>query len=243
MADSELVDACDRFYDARIASCDGDRRAAHAVRYQVYCCEAAYFAPVAYADCLETDAYDARSLQAVLSYRPSGHQIGAVRVILPPRRSDPIARFPFDSVVGESVVAAIADLPLATSAEVSRLCVSRQVLGEIARTEPELLRDVGPPDSCDNARELARLAKLPLLRSVVEMCVTSGITHVCAVMEPFLLHSLAKLGVHFEHVGGTVRYHGERQPCYAELATLLRIARVERPDVWDVLTDGGRIQP
>jgi N-acyl amino acid synthase of PEP-CTERM/exosortase system len=243
VADLDLDRACRAFYEPRMATKREDTELVHAVRFQVYCREAAYFPAEDYPDGQELDEYDRHSVQSVLVYRPSGVCIGAVRVILPQEHPDLLDRFPFDAVCGDLVLSEIKDLPPASSAEVSRLCVSRQLTGEIARTDPALLELVENLGAEDASRELARMAKLPLLRSVVEMCMAQRITHVCAVMEPFLLKSLAQLGVHFTNVGSTVHYHGERQPCYADLAALLSRAKEERPDVWNVLTDCGRFVP
>jgi N-acyl amino acid synthase of PEP-CTERM/exosortase system len=243
VTDVDLDLVCRTFYEPRVAIKEEDAALAFAMRFQVYCREAAYFPAEHYPDALELDGYDERSAQSVLVYRPSNACIGAVRVILPHEQPELLDRFPFDAICGDLALSEIKDLPAVSTAEVSRLCVSRQITGEIARTDPRLLQDLKSTEGDDVARELARMAKLPLLRSVVEMCITHSITHVCAVMEPFLLRSLAKLGVHFINVGDTVQYHGERQPCYAELASLLSIAREERPDVWNVLTDRGRLVP
>ena len=40
-----------------------------------------------------------------------------------------------------------------------------------------------------------------------------------------------------------IDYHGRRQPCHADLATLIEGVRLHRPDVWEVITDDGRLVP
>ena len=78
------------------------------------------------------------------------------------------------------------------------------------------------------------------VESLVRMSVSNGITHWCAVMEPTLLRLLTRLGIHFEPIGPLIEYHGRRQPCYIPLEVLLPRMQRERPDVWDVVTRGGR---
>jgi N-acyl amino acid synthase of PEP-CTERM/exosortase system len=75
------------------------------------------------------------------------------------------------------------------------------------------------------------------------MSAREGITHWAAVMEPALLRLLTRLGIHFNPLGRLVDHHGRRQPCWADLDVLLRRVYAERPDVWDVITDGGRLWP
>ena len=64
-----------------------------------------------------------------------------------------------------------------------------------------------------------------------------------AVMEPALLRMLRSLGIYFEKLGPSVVYHGRRQPCFCELDRLLRTTWAERPDIWEVLTENGRLWP
>jgi N-acyl amino acid synthase of PEP-CTERM/exosortase system len=85
--------------------------------------------------------------------------------------------------------------------------------------------------------------QLGLIRSCVEMSVREGITHWAAMMEPALLRLLTRLGIHFNPLGPLVDHHGRRQPCWVDLDVMLRRVFNERPDVWDVITDGGRLWP
>jgi N-acyl amino acid synthase of PEP-CTERM/exosortase system len=61
-------------------------------------------------------------------------------------------------------------------------------------------------------------------------------------MEPALLRMLRHLGIYFESIGPVVEYHGRRQPCFSNIEELLATTWDERPDVWEVLTDGGRLR-
>ena len=84
---------------------------------------------------------------------------------------------------------------------------------------------------------------LGLISAALRFGSQHGMEVACAVMEPPLLRLLTRFGVHFTPLGPIVEYHGRRQPCYARGESLIaRVAR-ERPDVWDVITDGGRYWP
>jgi N-acyl amino acid synthase of PEP-CTERM/exosortase system len=75
------------------------------------------------------------------------------------------------------------------------------------------------------------------------MAARSGVTHLCAVMEPTLLRLLARLGIHFHNLGPKVQYHGMRQPCFSDLDELLARSWVERREVWELLTRDGELWP
>jgi hypothetical protein len=47
----------------------------------------------------------------------------------------------------------------------------------------------------------------------------------------------------FNPLGPLVEYHGRRQPCWVDLGIMLDRVHAERPDVWNVITDGGRLWP
>jgi N-acyl amino acid synthase of PEP-CTERM/exosortase system len=81
---------------------------------------------------------------------------------------------------------------------------------------------------------------LGLIEGLVQMSLDNGILNWCAVMERPLLRLLARLGIHFQNIGPLVDYHGRRQPCFLHIGTMLEQVREERPDVWEILTDGGR---
>ena len=81
--------------------------------------------------------------------------------------------------------------------------------------------------------------RLGLMQAIVRLSREQHLTHWCAVMEPKLLRMLAAMSINFEPIGPLVEYHGLRQPCYGEIATLLSDMRREVPAYWDVVTDGG----
>jgi N-acyl amino acid synthase of PEP-CTERM/exosortase system len=62
-------------------------------------------------------------------------------------------------------------------------------------------------------------------------------------MEPTLLRMLQRLGIYFENMGPVVDYHGQRQPCFCSVDDLLATTWEQRPDVWSLVTDDGRLCP
>jgi N-acyl amino acid synthase of PEP-CTERM/exosortase system len=204
------------------------------MRYQVYCLENPFEDPAAHSSERETDRYDRHSVHSLLRHKPTGQPIGTVRLVLP-RPGALQNSFPIQTVCHSARFANPAQIPWAGTAEVSRFCISKE-----ARR-----RCFGPPGldgrSADGDRELMPLFTLGLIRGLVEMSAQHNIRHWCIVVEPALLRFLKRLGLAFELLGPPVEYHGQRQPCHADLDRLLSQCRTLRPDVWAIITDEGRL--
>jgi N-acyl amino acid synthase of PEP-CTERM/exosortase system len=228
------------WFDAQVASTDSLRDAAFKLRYRVYCVENPFEDPSASPDGREIDAYDRHSAHALLIYRPTSTPAGTVRLVLP--RSDDLDNsFALQQICSHPLLRDRAQFPIQTMAEVSRFCISKQFrrrLGDSSSIVGEV--SDGTEMSADEERRILPHLSLGLIESLVRMSIDNGVTHWCAMMEPTLLRLLTRLGIHFDPIGPLVEYHGRRQPCYIPLAVLLPRVQRERPDVWDVLTRGGR---
>lgn len=190
----------------------------HRLRYQVYCIENAFEDPEAFPDGLETDAYDLVAVHSLMVDRHSDADVGAVRVVLP-RPGALECSFPVQRVCGDRRLHDPRLFPLARTGEVSRFCISKAY----------------------RRRQEVGHAKLGLIRAAIAMTLASGLTHWCAVMEPWLLRLLRPLGIVFSPVGPLVEYHGRRQPAVVPLRAMLERVWRQRPDVWMVITGRGRL--
>ena len=214
---SEAVDdqimALRRDFVLSVAEREEDIVAAQKLRYQVYCRERNFLQGK---DGHESDEYDDHSHQILLRHR-SGEIIGTVRLI----KSDPTQphrSFPMQHVCGANVVH---EYPLDKTAEISRFAISR--------------------DLRDHSKICDPLLRLALMRGVLEVSRKMGLGHWCAVMEPSLLRLLKRASVHFEQIGPAVDYHGQRIPVAASIDAMLQRGRVERPSLWQYVTDFGRL--
>lgn len=202
----------------------------HRLRYQVYCVENEFESAEQNPHGLEIDEYDARSAHSLLFHRPSQKFIGTARLILP-NAANPDRSFPFQRVCDEPLFSA------ASSAEISRFCISkelRQLAKQTAANEPDqLLRP----------QHLMPFVTLGLMRGLVQMSVENRITHWCILVEQPFLRFIGGLGVHFQQFGPLVEHHGKRQPCYSNIHIVLSGIRRERPEVWDVITNSGKVWP
>jgi N-acyl amino acid synthase of PEP-CTERM/exosortase system len=82
-----------------------------------------------------------------------------------------------------------------------------------------------------------------LFSAIVQMSAETGVTHWLAVMEPTLLRLLRRFGIRFERIGDDVNYHGRRRPTLGVAADVVDGILAERPDIWDLVTQGGRYLP
>lgn len=203
------------------------------IRYDVYCVERRFEDALDRPARLERDTYDDHSVHALLIDRVSEVPIGTIRLILN-KPGSTIGSLPFHALCDHPQVHDARALPPTAMGEVSRFAISK-LRSQIAF----------------GGEALAPLSKsvqttyigLGLLRMAVEMATLNNVDYLCAVMEPSLLRMFARCGVHFTHIGPLVAYHGLRQPCYVDVRTLVDRIRAERPEVWEVISDCGRIAP
>ena len=227
----------------RVVRADTDDLRAHAfrLRYQVYCIENAFEPAPRNPGRRETDEYDRQSRHSLLVHGREGAVVGTVRLILPRLHSGELP-LPIQRVSAADTLAAFAHrMPAGRVAEISRFAITRQfrrgaagmntITGAPARIAPS-----------DPARLIPHIS-LGLMQAVLAMAIEEEVSHLCAVMEPTLLRMLQRLGIYFEHLGPAVEYHGHRQPCFCAIDDLFVMSRAQRPDVWAVLTDDGRLNP
>jgi N-acyl amino acid synthase of PEP-CTERM/exosortase system len=105
-------------------------------------------------------------------------------------------------------------LPHSRTAEISRFAVSKEFRQHCAEAED---------------RRLLRYITIGLIRGALEICRDKEIHYGCAVMERSLIRLLGRLGFVFEHIGGLIEYHGERQPC---VASVNQIASAAEGSFW-----------
>lgn len=236
-----LADLYWYWFDVRPATIEGLREQAYRLRYQVYCMEHGFEDPADYPEGLETDAYDERAVTSVLIHRPTGLVAGTVRLVLP-RADAPGESFAMQEICKEPLIKDPERFPVARMGEISRFCISKHFRRRLQDLSyPNELDHVAPRLSRREERRLLPHMTLGLIEALVRMNVENGLTHWCAAMEPQLLRLLARMGIHFEPIGPIVAHHGMRQPCVARVVDMSARVKAERPDVWDVVTDQGRL--
>jgi N-acyl amino acid synthase of PEP-CTERM/exosortase system len=221
-------------FSSSIADTPEERDESFRVRFQVYCIDNGFEDPANSPDGLERDSFDSHSIHSVLTHNATGNAIGTVRLVLPEENGERRV-LPVRQIVGALAADGVAPFPIEGTAEISRF--------SIVKSFRQHTPDQGFEAQLSHEEWRKMLFHLPLglMKSMVEMSARAGLTHWVAVMEPALLRLLTRLGIHFNSLGSLVDYHGRRQPCWSNIDTLLARVHAERPDVWEVITDGGRL--
>lgn len=269
---SELLEAFSRYFEVVTVDSDELRETVFRLRYQVYCVETHFEEESAFPDEMEQDAYDSSSSHTLLRHRATGWWAGTVRLVNP-SPGTPDTPYPVEdacgSIFSEEKLGAIV-LPRASAAEVSRFAVSKEFrrrhkeylspTGVSSETEysrrvfqasddyhsssqQDRRRPIADRRTRDEERAVVPHITLGLIQGLIAMSQRKEITHWVAAMEPTLLRLLTHLGIYFQNVGPTIRYHGKRQPCVTKIGSMLVTVKKQRPDVWGVLTLDGKLLP
>src|SRR5699024_9485777 len=190
----------------------------------------------------EHDIYDPRSVHALVRHRASGACVAAVRLVLADPDA-PDAAFPVEAHCGHALpkdgIAMLDNTPRRRIAEISRLAVSHTIQQRLlaGRGNTSLL---ATPVSEQKALGCVIVG---LFAAIVQWSEKLAISHWLAIMEPACLRLLRRYGIRFCYVGATVNYHGRRKPTVARARRLIDGIQAARPDVWNLITDSGRLLP
>jgi len=211
------------------------------LRYQVYCEECRFpgFDAANYADELESDGYDERSVHSLLRHYGTGVWAGTVRLILA-HPSDPEAPFPIEVSTWKQFGGHPWEVRWAERralAEVSRLILSQRF--RACRGERQW------PDGVSRASRRVRphAAILGLIKACVLMCWERQTRYCYCAMEPRLAERLKRFGLTFQPISPVLNHHGLVRAYLGHLPELLEGVYERFPEVWALLTDNGRTWP
>ncbi len=209
-------------FETRIARTAEDVWVCRHVRYLAYCQDRSHFDAAAYPDRAEEDQDDERSVHALLTYRPTGAPIGAVRLILPP------GKFPVERVSPIDLARCEPSFPRSAFAEISRLCMTERYLDADAAESSAL-------------RELRPYAILGLLRGLVLLSREYDVRVWCGMMGAGVVRGAGLLGVRFQRIGRPVRLgaYGIKQPILGKVDEVLERMRKHKPELWGLVAHGG----
>lgn len=233
------------YFDVVPANTPELREAVFRLRYQVYCVETQFENTADFPDELERDAYDERSVHSLLVHKRTGIHAGTVRLVLP--EAGQLCSLPLHQVIDDPFFRDEKRFPPAKTAEVSRFAISKSFRRRLDEYPSPSAAGTYDSERERRYREQERRVlphiTLGLFVAMVQMSYEQDITNWFCVMEKALVRLLARYSLHFEPVGSTVEYHGQRQPCYADIDQFLERAKAEQPDIWKLITDDGRLWP
>lgn len=244
---ARLFDSIYRYYFEVILA-DTPERLDHvyALRYQVYADEQGFENPDEFPEKREMDEYDAQSEHILLRHRRTKICIGTARLILP-KPNDPLNSFPVQKVSSHPM---LHDAEIARHAtEFSRLAISKEYLKQSCDASGPMSVFHFDPTCKDKrftmwlTKRIVRFLSVGLMAGILEIAAERGYPIMFAVMEPFLIRNLKKIGFEFPFVDAAVDYHGLRHPCglpslYDAFVTMKEVS----PSSWQIISRGGRTQ-
>jgi N-acyl amino acid synthase of PEP-CTERM/exosortase system len=239
VASEGLREIYNRYFEVVLADSDELRDWSFRLRYQVYCVENEYEPIADNPNERETDSFDPQSEHGLLVHRKSSTVVGTTRLIMPKVNGKDLMQPIYQTCTSDILAKYSRQIPADKTAELSRFAIAKEFRRR-AEDKGSISGGLTKIDG-ENPRRVIPHISLGLMQAVVAMAKKRGITHIYAVMEPALLRMLRGLGIYFEKLGPAVEFHGRRQPCFCDLDHVLATTRQERPEVWEVLTDGGRL--
>ncbi|MGH8580236.1 MAG: PEP-CTERM/exosortase system-associated acyltransferase [Gammaproteobacteria bacterium] len=255
---NELIQAFNTYFEVRHATNPDLREQALKLRYDVYVREMQWESG---SGGVETDQYDRRSVHGLLYHRPTGALAGTARLVLQDAHCLD-ALFPAEGFIDESLRLGIADPKIARPrvAEFSRFTLARSFrsrTGEAANPYGAAIGS-GPSEPVQQSRDPShrgdgvafpfrqeRRAMLhPLLGLFVWVIRASAhheLAYLYALMEPALDRVFKRFGLCFDRISPPVQHHGVRHVHTAHIPNFLSTLQRLRPEVWELLTDEGRL--
>lgn len=236
----KLVDLYRQWFDIIPANSPDLVRESQKLRYQVYCLETGFENAADFPDGLERDDFDSHSVCSLLVHKPTGMIAGTVRLILPCPVSAPDRRLPALRVSGDLAALPDADLPRATTGEISRFAISKQFR---KRREDSVIPAIYENAGAPGEQRVIPHITLGLMQAILRMSIENGVTHLAILVEPALDRLIRKLGICFEPVGPLIEHHGTRRAHMRHIGNLLDDVYARKPEIWEVLTDAGNLWP
>jgi N-acyl amino acid synthase of PEP-CTERM/exosortase system len=210
-----------------------DYDAMHRLRYQVFCNEVHFLNPALYPAGLEIDDFDAVSEHFLATNANANNDvIGTVRLVRwSERRSFPTARH-FGSLLEQLDRL---KFPFHSTAEISRLCISKQYRKRLKDGLLGLDGYEGPGDRRRRYPEvILELFKVMYLASRFDL----GITHWIATFEDSLYRLLNRYGVHLELLSDEeIDYYGKVRIYGASIPQILEAMKMRRSEFYAFFCD------
>lgn len=247
----ELVTHFKQYFEILRADTPDLLEQAFRLRYQVYCEEGCLpgYDPLDYPDGLEHDIYDdeQRSVHCLLRHVPTGTNAGTVRLVL----ADPVqpdAPFPIEVAAGEHIDQDYLGkfcVPRSAIAETSRFILARRFRSRRGEQQwPDGLADEGlDADRGSDERRVLSHPVLSLIKAALTMSWEQQVHYSYTAMEPRLDRRLRQFGLELRPVSPLIEYHGPVRAHWGFLPEFLARVHQQRPEVWCLLTENGKIWP
>jgi N-acyl amino acid synthase of PEP-CTERM/exosortase system len=236
-----MIDAFNQYFEMVPALSNELKDEVYKLRYQVYCLEIAGYKPEDYPEKKEFDEYDQHSIHYLIRHRKSGDYAATTRLILP-NPACPEMPFPIEDNCPINNVELMRQINRANLAEASRFCISKAFKRRKNESNTLAGIDVQHQDYFTLAeRRIFPHLSFALIACLINACYENEIDYFFGTLEPAWFRFLSSSGVHFTKVGPLADYHGVRWPCVIKVTDLLDGVAKKDLQLWELLTDKGRI--
>jgi N-acyl amino acid synthase of PEP-CTERM/exosortase system len=238
---NDIVAAFHEYFEIVVADTPELLKEAFSLRYYIWCITERYFDASSYQDQLEKDEFDERSVHILLRHRSSDTFVGTARLILSNSKFKD-SKLPIE--LHTHFYSEFTDFkPLRPyTAEISRLAIRNDFL-----KRKEDLYFGNSINTMENFKR-ARGRRFPhpmlaLMVGLIQICAKLKIYYWFSAMTPALNRLLGFYGMQHDPIGPFVDYYGLRRPYYISLFDMLERMFIRHPDIWELVTDSGRIWP
>jgi N-acyl amino acid synthase of PEP-CTERM/exosortase system len=250
---NDLVAAFNEYFEVISADTPQLMQEVFRLRYQVLCVEQRLpgFNASNYADGLEKDDDDYRSVYVLMRHRPSKAYIGTARLLLadPSNLHKP---FPVEQKAEfDPELIDVTKLSRKNTAEISRFAILSRFPHHKGGRRTDRRTDItrGNLEVVNNEEKINKSKRrfphpfLALGVGIIRMCAENNIVHWFSAMDPALNRLFSLYGVHFKPIGPPTDYHGVCRPYFVDLIDILTRTYAHHRDVWELLTINGKVWP
>lgn len=237
-----LSNLYNNLFDVVEADTPALKEQAYRLRYQVFCLEnEGYEDPSKHPTGMERDAYDIRSEQVLLIYKPTATAIGTLRIIKPDIYG-PLKSFPMQHICEDGYLKDVRNIN--NMCEVSRLSISKplreKVRQHLLKHKDEYLSLPFHQKGLVNL--VMAIAPFGLYQGAFNMALDRGYANMLGTMEPFHMERLKrKAGLVVHKLGGEIEFHGIRQPFVMNIHETCENMQRQTPLSWMIISDAGRL--
>ncbi|SDH66985.1 PEP-CTERM/exosortase system-associated acyltransferase [Nitrosomonas sp. Nm132] len=239
---NDITTAFHEYFEIIIADTPALLKKVFNLRYRILCVDNKYpdIDASSYPDELESDEYDSSSLHLLLRHKPSNTFVGTTRLIL----SNPLdinQKFPVELHTQFYPAYTNMNVQRRSAVEISRFVILRNFF----RRKDDFHFVVGKisKHSDESGRRRFPHPMLGLAIGIIQICAKYDIYHLFSAMDPALNRLFGFYGMQFEPIGPLVNYHGQRRPYYVCLIDVLERMYTNYRDIWELVTDNGRVWP
>ncbi len=217
-----------------VALNDADRDEAFRVRHDVYCRDLHWEAERP--DGMESDAYDAHSIQCLIRTNDAQQQrVGCLRIVLP-NPNNPAEPLPVESTCAQTIDRSLLDprhLERRRLAEVSRLAIVHDYRRrKEEQAEPGTIQ---PRDFGTRAQPRFPFIPVGLFLAAFAVAEVLEIEHLLVLTEPRLAQHFNRIGFDIRQIGGAIEHRGVRVPSVMYTSLVIQNLRPMLRPMWRMI--------